>query len=445
MKLTKSIGVALIAMITGGVSAYGPASYLSNPKYGPDEDSRKECAANISMYSEYYKQKNYRDALEPWKQVFSKCPAVSKNTFIRGVRIVKEAYAKAPNAEAKKNMLDTLMLLYDRRIEHFGERGAVLGSKAQDLYTLTPDRYEEAYGYSKECLDLLKDKTSASDLFFHMSLVNAMFTNQKLDAERVIESYSMLSDYLDTQIAAAPADEKLQSAKTSIDAIFAQMGVANCSNLVPLFTPRFEANPDDLALCKKIRNLMQANRCTAEPLFLKASVAVFKAEPTASLAYDIAHLYRGVKGYKEMEHYYNQAIELEQDSARRAKYYYELATLTFSEFKHYAQARSLAQKAIALNPSFGEAYRLIGDMYASERNCGSDDFARKTVYWAAVDKYAKAKEVDPSMTESMNTLIGTYTQYFPSKEDIFFHDLKAGDSYSVGCWIGERTVVRERK
>ena len=49
------------------------------------------------------------------------------------------------------------------------------------------------------------------------------------------------------------------------------------------------------------------------------------------------------------------------------------------------------------------------------------------------------------MTESMNALISTYSQYFPSKEDLFFHDLKPGDGYSIGCWIGERTTVRERK
>lgn len=84
-------------------------------------------------------------------------------------------------------------------------------------------------------------------------------------------------------------------------------------------------------------------------------------------------------------------------------------------------------------------------MYASERNCGADDFEKKAVFWAAVDKYAKAKQVDSELEESMNSLIASYSQYFPSKEDIFFHDLKVGDTYSIGCWINERTTVRERK
>lgn len=93
----------------------------------------------------------------------------------------------------------------------------------------------------------------------------------------------------------------------------------------------------------------------------------------------------------------------------------------------------------------GKAYKLIGDVYASERNCGSNDFEKKTVYWAAVDKYIKAKQVDPELTDAMDNLISTYSQYYPSKEDIFFYDLKVGDSYTVGCWINERTTVRDRK
>lgn len=444
MRARKIIGLIAVALTFGSVSSYGQA-WLSDPKYGPDEETRKECASNSSMYGEYYKQKNYNDAYPSWKIVFNICPKLSKNTYIRGAKIVKYKIENTQNGDLKKNYLDTLMLLYDRRIEYYNEKASVLGAKAQDLFKYAPERYEEAFGYAQQGIDLLKEKTEPSDFFTYMTLVNAMHENKKIEDDKVIEQYSTISDYMDLQIAANPNDEKLNKAKESIDGMFAQMGVANCDNIKSLFTPRFEANPTDLVLCKKIRALMLANKCTSDPLFLNVSIAVFKVEPTASLAYDIAHLYREIKGYKEMENYYNEAINHETDSLRKANYYYELASLTFSEFRKFSQARSLAYKAIDFNPSFGEAYRLIGDMYASERSCGADEFEYKAVYWAAVDKYIKAKEVDPSLTESMNALIGSYSQYYPSKEDLFFHDLKAGDGFTVGCWINERTTVRERK
>lgn len=444
MKTSRIIALIAVLMLQSAASSFGQ-KYLGDPKYGVDTATRKQCAQNNSIYSEYYKQKNYNDAYTAWAKVFEICPKLSKNIYIRGAKIVKFKIENTENAILRNNFLDTLMLLYDRRMEFYGDKPGVLGSKAQDLKQFAPERFEEAFKFSEEGINIAKEKADMSDIFTYMSLVNMMYQNQKMSAEKVIESYAMVSDFIDIQLAANPNDEKVMKGKESIDAIFAQMGVANCDNLVTLFTPRFDANPTDISLCKKICALMHANRCTDQPLYLHASVAVFNAEPSAKLAVDIAHLYRDVKGYKEMEKYLNQAIDLETDTLLKANYYYELALLTFSEFKKYPQARTLAYKAIELRPNFGEAYRLIGDMYASERACGSDDFEQKAVFWAAIDKYHKAKEVDPSLTESMNALIGSYSQYFPSKEDLFFHDLKAGDSYRVGCWINENTIVRERK
>jgi len=223
------------------------------------------------------------------------------------------------------------------------------------------------------------------------------------------------------------------------------MGVANCDNVVALFEPRFNATPDDVNLCKKIRSLMSSNRCTSHPLYLNASIQVFKAEPSADLALDIARLQYEAKNAKDAEKYYNEAINLESAVEKRANIYYELALLTFTELKNLPKAKEIALKAIEENPNMGRAYKLIGDIYASERNCGNNDFEKKTVYWAAVDKYIKAKQVEPELADAMDNLISTYSQYFPSKEDIFFYDLQVGDPYTVGCWINERTTIRERK
>ena len=185
--------------------------------------------------------------------------------------------------------------------------------------------------------------------------------------------------------------------------------------------------------------------CIKQDLYLKASISIYKSEPSADLAIEIARLNVEGKQAREAEKYYNEAINLESDVLKRANYFYELASITYSEFKNPTQAKSFINKALEENPNLGRAYKLLGDMYANERNCGADDFEKKTVYWAAVDKYIKAKQVDPELEESMNSLINTYSQYFPTKEDVFFHDLKVGESFTVGCWINERTTIRERK
>jgi len=52
--------------------------------------------------------------------------------------------------------------------------------------------------------------------------------------------------------------------------------------------------------------------------------------------------------------------------------------------------------------------------------------------------------VDPSTSDDANKKIASCTRYFPKQEDVFFYGLKAGDTYSIKCWIGETTTVRVR-
>ena len=116
--------------------------------------------------------------------------------------------------------------------------------------------------------------------------------------------------------------------------------------------------------------------------------------------------------------------------------------------KKYSQTRSEARKAIALRSDWGAPYILIGKTYAaSASSIGSTEFEHKTVYWAAVDQFRKAKSVtsDEKEVAEANEHIVLYSQYFPNTEEIFFQGLKVGDSYSVGGWINAQTTVRAKK
>ncbi len=112
---------------------------------------------------------------------------------------------------------------------------------------------------------------------------------------------------------------------------------------------------------------------------------------------------------------------------------------------NYPLARTYALSAIEQDPSSGVPYILIGHIYAAaSKSCSEDEFEQKSVYWAAVDKFAKAKSVDASLTDQANELIETYKPHFPDNETIFFYGLKIGDNYTIKCWINEVTTVRSR-
>ena len=95
MKKFLVVVVAIIAVFS--VSAQG--------KYGTDE---QKCKENLSMYREYYKQKNYDDAYKPWRWAYANCPQSSGNIFKNAPKILK-AKMKA-DKENKSGFFGPLML-----------------------------------------------------------------------------------------------------------------------------------------------------------------------------------------------------------------------------------------------------------------------------------------------------------------------------------------------
>ncbi len=329
-------------------------------------------------------------------------------------------------------------------MEHFNRHGILLGQKGMDLVSFDPEKYEDAYSMLKQSIEEEKDGSESPVIYTYMAVTKTMFDNGKIPAETVIENYAMLADYLDLQIKANPDDGRLPSIKENVDAIFSGAGVADCDNLTQIFESRIDNNPNDLELIKKTHTLLSANRCEGTDFYRKATIKLFDNEPTAMLAYELAKIFSNMKDFSKAEQYFKQAIEREQEPVRKSVFLVEYANIVFNEFKNPQQARALALQSLSENPNMGHAYILIGNIYAAEKNCFSDEFQKKTVYWAAVDKFSKAKQVDPTLANDCDRLIDVYTQYFPAQNDIFFQDLQPNQRYTVGCWINESTTVRAR-
>jgi tetratricopeptide (TPR) repeat protein len=159
----------------------------------------------------------------------------------------------------------------------------------------------------------------------------------------------------------------------------------------------------------------------------------------------IKQAFKGKGQYTKAFSYYEKAADKLVSTEDQADAYYNLALLSLNN-KQLSASRTYARKALAVNPNMGKAYILIGDAYASSSaNCTEDKLGGKTVFWAAVDKYYKAKQVDPSVEETANEKIGRFSAYFPDQESLFFLTINDGTSYNVGCWIGESTTVRSKK
>jgi tetratricopeptide (TPR) repeat protein len=410
-------------------------------KYGKDS---AQCVSNLSLYREYYKQKNYADAMAGWRYVFLNCPQASLYTFVDGAFLVSLKINASKDA-VQQAYIDTLMMVYDGRIAAFGKEGYVLGRKAVDLFKYRTKNSQEVYAISKRAYELEGQKSEAAPLVtYFQSALNEMNAG-RITKDEAIDVYNKVSTTCEKNIADNVKEtEYYRQASGNIENIFVNSSLASCEALTASFKDKFKANPNDVELLRKITNLMGKINCTDEALFLEAATALFKIEPDAKAAVNIGRMNLKKKNYREAISFYKQAIEGETDQLAKATYYYELAAC-YQGDGDYSSARSNAQKAIDLNAGFGKAYLLIGDLYlSSSSKCANDEnpIASKAVFWAATDVYQKAKSIDPSVAEDANSRISKCVAQYPNKSDAFFYNLKDGDSFKVECWIGINTTVR---
>ena len=408
-------------------------------KYGDNPDL---CKRDLSEYIEFVKQKNYKDALPAWRRVYNSCPQSSKSIFLNGPKIYGKLIKVETDETKKLAYLDTLMQIYDKRIEFFGQEGNVLGRKGNDLYKYNKKAFEEAYGYMAKSAKMCDGKAQPAVLQNYMSSSARMYKNKKIDAGQVVSDFSIISDILVKLEEKQKDNEKklaqIKKVEGNVGKLFISTGAGSCDVLIAHFTPKFQAAPTDVDLLKTITKYLDKGDCTDSQLFFDASANLYEAEPSAQAAYNLAKMAARKKQMSKAAGFYKKAIELEEDDAVKAQYYYELAAVSTAS---PSVSKTYALKAASLKPGWGKPYILIGKLYASS-GCGDNKFEKASVFWVAVDKFKKAKSVDPSVAAEANKLIATYKAYFPGKEDAFAYNITEGSDVKVGCWINETTKAK---
>lgn len=426
------------------VKAQAGSNIYLDPKYGPDSLSRMECANNLSTMSEFMKINLYDYALPSWREVFAVCPASSRNIYLYGVRIFKEKIETEKDPGLQQSYVDTLMLIYDKRIENFGQEGLVLGKKGVDLLKYRKENISEAHSILEKSVKLSGINAEEPTLVNYMQTSVFLFRTGKIQGQQVIDNYLVIMDILNQKVASGKNDQSA-TALSNVESIFSESGAGTCDDLINIFTPRFNQNKEDIELLKKITSLLEKRGCENSDLFAGTSENLYKLEPSARAAYNLARLFVKREEYQKAGDYYKKAVELAENDEDKANYLYQLALLEFSKFDQFVSARTHASEAARLKSGWGDPYILIGNMYASSsKMCNENELQQSSVFWAAVDQYIKAKTVDPGKASEANELINRYSQYFPNVEDAFFYGYQDGQDYTVGCWINEKTKVRTR-
>ena len=435
------ISVAAMALLgSSKVSAQG--------KYGPDST---ECIKYLSYYTEYYKQKNYEAALPNWRQAYKYCPPTARYSMLSdGTTLMRNLIQKNQNNPVyKAQLVDSLMTLYNQRVEFWPKYAtSSLNNKALDMYNYMKDEPEKLYEGLTYAIDELGTNARTNLYLFQMNTAVDLYKDGKLDPESVIAAYEKAVENIN---AMTPKNdvEKRSNEKTvsDIESLFITSQVASCDNLIALFTPRYEADPQNLDLAKNIVKMMGITEgCTDNDLFLNAVTVMHTQEPSHVSAYNLYKLYAGRADFENAVKYMNEAIDnAESDAVTDGGYQYELAAFCYKNAKN-AEAYEAAQKAVELDPSLaGKAYMLMGTIWGSVV-CSGNDIEQRAKYWVAVDYMNKAKAADETLAEDANNMIRQYSSYYPQTAEAFMYDVTDGQSYTVSCGgMRATTTVRTQK
>ena len=477
---------AILAVIIG-MAVSVSAQDVVESKYGADSVN---CVTKLSIYREYFKQWEAakfapesvsKEMIDAWREVFLTCPRSSQLIYTNGEKILD--YLIRQNPKDKDAYIDTLCMLMDTRVKCFpndpktgvSQVANILGRKGLLIYTYNKNRYEEAYKVLKDAVALDPSQLQGAYIDAYFKATIDMVNNGKEEKMTIINVYQELTDVLDGNIkvyaeketqlveARANAEESQDSeavasfdkqiekneksiynfkgVKNNVDNLF--QPYASCDDLIKVFSAKMAETPDDIVLLKRITTILDKKDCTDSKLFLDASKKLYELEPSPEAAYNIGIQEFKNKKFNEAAKYFEQATASENnDRVYRA---YRNLAFCHQNVNAFGKAREAAKKAAQVDPTAGEPYLIIAQLYAESTKQFTGDIESKAVFWVAVDKCIKAKQIDPSVAERANGLISIYSQHYPSTETIFFNDYAEGQSFTVGGWINETTTIRAAK
>ncbi len=438
---------ALFALSLSATAVFAQKGVEDGSRFGHGQDSLN-CLQNISVYTEYVKTNNFKDAYTPWKAVFDEAPLAQVGTYTNGAKILRALIAAEKDGAKQKEYFNLLMKVHDQRIQYLDglnklvrtptSKGDIIGAKAHDYLSLGGKDLNEAYTMFAEAVATEKHNLPYYVLMEFVDVSARKVKNDANHKEQLVQDYIAASGYANEAFNAAKKEstkKNYQTAKENIDAFFINSGAATCENLQEIYAPKVEENKGNIEYLKTVITIMQKLGCKEAEAYFAASEYAHAIEPTAATAFGCGVMYYKKGDLDKSIEYIDNAIELEQDAIQKADYCYTAAQILFGN-KQLSKAREYARKAIENNGQNGKPYILIAQMYATSPSWNDEAALNKCTYFAVIDKLQKAKSVDPSVAEEADKLIRTYAGYTPKDEDLFFIGLKKGDAVTIGCWIG---------
>ena len=457
-KLLKLTLIALIAF-TSAMPAFSQCDTWLNK---PNKDEIEE--AHV-LYRDFVKVKDYEQAFKYWKIAYEGAPAADgqrSSHFVDGRTLYLEMYKKETDEAKKKEYYDMIVKLFDEHVACYPKEKALnLGLKVHEMFYTLNAPYADNLKACEAAVEAGGDNTSYAVFVPYSYVAVYNYKNGIMDAEQARNIHIQMNEIADKKIAEkGDLAAYYEQAKANMNHKFSEIEseIFDCEYFKKKLEPDYREDPEDIEMLKYIYNKLTGQGCDETDPFVAEVKTKYETVVAAINAEKLAQYYaenpgeHGVALFKEEK--YSEALEKFQegirqeeaganDSEKLANYYFYMASVEFRQLGKYGEARTHARKAASLKSGWGRPYMLIGDMYAkASRSCGADAFDAQLAILAAIDKYSYAKSIDSEVAGEANKKIGGYASHKPKQEDAFMRKVKAGDSVTVPCWIGETVTVR---
>jgi tetratricopeptide (TPR) repeat protein len=429
---------------------------------------------SLSIFSEYAKAKNYDAAYTPWMELRKRNPKFNSAIYTYGERILKYKI-KNSTAEEKVQFINDLVLLWSEKRENFSKKaplGATLAKTAQLQYDnrsiLNIPNIELYNSFDIAYKSDLKTFNNPKNLYTYFKLTVELYDSGEKAVEELFTKYDEVSEKIELEIKNftnklnqfIPKNEDQQQvlskkqksqfkSYTSFLKAYTQISKGmdidlgergNCENLIKMYDKNYEANKNEGIWLQRAMNRLANKDCIDTELFVTILQQKNNLEPNPDTSYYLGIIKDKEGKSDEAFAYYTQAIDLETDGYEKAKILFKIAT-KFKKSGSFSKARSYYRKALRYNPSMGKCYIAISQMYASSaKNCGSDNFTQRAVYWLASSEALKAAKFDTNLKKSANSSSKNYLAKAPQKSEIFSSG-REGELISIGCWISSSVKV----
>ncbi|WP_233487091.1 tetratricopeptide repeat protein [Tenacibaculum sp. E3R01] len=410
----------------------------------------QECNIKYNLFKGNYVTKKYAEAKVDLEYLLTNCSKLSVNIYKLGAKIANRTN---DHTLAKK--------IYEGRLVNFPNKGAAKAHSEYAKYLIKHKlaSSDEVFLILEKAYKISPKEMSVKNIFRYFTGITEKYKDT--DPQKVFDTYDdviesvqeKLDDYnvkiakLQAKEEAGTIDSKekkrlkayitnstsLGLVESGLDAKIS--GIATCERLIPIYKRDFDANKTNGVWLKRAVSRMYNKGCQTDPLF----ETLAKAYADATQSADAFNFIAGVldsngdkKGAAQMR---KKAFDLETDPLKKAR-----LKLREAQGARGSRARALAYEALKYNPNMGKAYLYIASLYQKSANsCGSDEFEKRMVYVAALNKALKAKRVDPGC--GAGRYISSYKKLVPSKKLIFQKGVSSGMSHKIGCWIGETVRI----